>query len=235
MARVFNGVNQWLRVATCPVVAPPFTLACWFRCNNLLLLQDLMCLNSAGRFELTAYGTGVGDPLRAYTRGAGASGAYTTSGYTANTWHHGCGVFAATNDRRCYIDGGSKGVDVGNQNPVGALTAAIGANFTGGSLLTGAVAEAAIWNVALTDDEVAALGAGYSPLAVSPAALVAYWPLGGLYGTNDGDHDVVGAYNMTPQNAPTTLDSPPIIYPISPIAVPWLIAVGNPWYAYAQQ
>jgi hypothetical protein len=43
--------------------------------------------------------------------------------------------------------------------------------------LSGKVAEAAVWNVALTITDVAVLNAGYSPLFVKPQNLVAYWPL----------------------------------------------------------
>ena len=43
--------------------------------------------------------------------------------------------------------------------------------------MAGRIAEAAIWNVALTDSEVQALASGVSPLRVRPESLQAYWPL----------------------------------------------------------
>ena len=67
------------------------------------------------------------------------------------------------------------------------------------------------WDAALTDDEVAALAAGHSPLLIRPASLVAYWPLGGLSG--DHDRDIVGGYDLTAYNSPTWADHPPVIYP----------------------
>ena len=41
----------------------------------------------------------------------------------------------------------------------------------------GSLAEAAIWNAALSDAEVAALATGVSPLLVRPGSLVFYAPL----------------------------------------------------------
>ena len=46
---------------------------------------------------------------------------------------------------------------------------------------TGDLAEAAVWNVALTDAEVAALARGIHPFLIRPDALVAYWPILGRY------------------------------------------------------
>lgn len=43
----------------------------------------------------------------------------------------------------------------------------------------GDIAEAAIWNVALSDAEIAMLAKGLSPLRVRPASLVSYVPMNG--------------------------------------------------------
>jgi len=245
MARLFDGINEYLNNAVgAPVTAAPYTLSAWFWSDeNANSSGAIICLqkstSSIDYIALDAiYRVAGNETLLFVSRSAaGAPEAVATTFWTSSTWHHACGVCRAANDRSVFLDGGGEGVNAVASVPVGLNSVDIAryGDYSPGKHLKGAVAEAGIWNVDLTDDEVAALAAGYSPLAVRPESLVAYWPLGGLYDANDGDHDSVGGYNMTAVNAPTTMDSPPIIYPISPIAVPWLIAVGNPWYAYAQQ
>jgi hypothetical protein len=89
--------------------------------------------------------------------------------------------------------------------------------------MSGSIAEAAIWNVALTDAKVAILAAGFSPLFVDPQSLVAYWPL-----VRDTDDDVVGGYDMTAYNTPTVASHPPkIFYPVSPHSVYFAAAAAD--------
>jgi len=79
----------------------------------------------------------------------------------------------------------------------------------------GAVAEAAIWQGALGDSDLAQLAAGYSPLLVRSQDLIAYWPLGGPFGNNDQDHSGNG-FDLTAYGDPTWADHPPIVYPQPP-------------------
>ena len=73
------------------------------------------------------------------------------------------------------------------------------------------IAEAAVWNVDLTDAEVAILAAGYSPLFVRPQFLVAYWS---LFGDSSPEPDIIGGYDMTLNNGPTQATHPIIHYPV---------------------
>ena len=79
------------------------------------------------------------------------------------------------------------------------------------------MAEAAVWDVALNDDEVAALAHGYSPRLIRPDHLAAYWPLGGLPGQND--KDLLGSHELTAYNTPSWTDHPPLVYPVRPQVV----------------
>jgi len=76
--------------------------------------------------------------------------------------------------------------------------------------------------VALSAGEVAALGAGASPLAVRPQSLVAYWP---LYGNVSPETDIISGYDMTLYNSPTEADShPPLSFPINMWVSPFTAA-----------
>jgi hypothetical protein len=84
---------------------------------------------------------------------------------------------------------------------------------TDGIYFDGLVAEAAIWNVALTAADVAMLNKGYSPMMVRPSALLAYWPLMGRYPT---ELDLFGGFPLTLTNSPAQAAHPRIIYPARP-------------------
>ena len=216
MAREFaRATEEYLTVASTPVTAVPLTLAAWFNATDITTAHPLMYVGNSGdwqRFEVAAGGHVGGDPIYALTNDGASSFAVSTTGYSANTWHHACGVFAATNDRRAFIDGGSRGNEATNRTPGGLdfmdLAASNGKMGTGlASYLNGLLAEAAIWNAALTDAEVAILATGVRPWQVRPQNIVAYWPC-----VRDQDYDLVGGYDMTPLNTPTIAAHVPVIY-----------------------
>jgi hypothetical protein len=218
MSRLFDdGSNEYLEIDSSPVASEPFTLACWFYSDNIADRQSLICLadkDVADNYHsLRANGTGAGDPISALSYDGDSERASTSTGYSANTWHHACGVWAADNDRRAYIDGGSKGTNSNNQNVSGIDRISIGRNgdSTPANYMSGRIAEAAIWSAALTDAEVAILAKGYSPLFVRPQSLVAYWPL-----IRDEDQDRVGGYDLTAYNTPSIAVHLPMIYPAAP-------------------
>jgi hypothetical protein len=167
--------------------------------------------------NLIAHGNVAGDPIYVQSRDtSGTSSAASTSGYSANMWHHACGVFASDSDRRAFIDGGSKGNDSTIRSPAGLDRAAIGALARNVPTfhMSGRIAEAVIWDIALGDAEVALLTKGYCPLFMRPEHLKAYWPL-----IRDPALDKVGRYNMTVYNFPGVMPHPAIIYPAVPTAL----------------
>lgn len=223
MAILFDdAASERLSVASAVATAAPITMACWFNTDNNSANQTLMDLHASGygsarnNFMLRADGFTGGDPLTARTGGASSAAlATTTSGYSVNTWHHACGVFAATNSRSVYIDGGSKGTDTGNLTPAGVDETIIAAQggLADDLYVSGMMAEAAIWNIALSDAEVAILAMGFSPLFVRPESLVFYLPMIAL-GGGGTQQDWIGGRTMTETNTPATAAHPPnIIYP----------------------
>jgi hypothetical protein len=60
----------------------------------------------------------------------------------------------------------------------------------------GKIAEVAVWNVALGDDEIASLAAGANPTTIEAEYLVGYWPL-----LSDANDDI-GSNNLTLQPHP---------------------------------
>ncbi|GAI03312.1 unnamed protein product, partial [marine sediment metagenome] len=152
-----------------------------------------------------------------YQAGAWAY-AKTSVKYTATVWHHAAAVFAAVDDRRVYMDGGNKGTEATSRTPGAMAKTAIAVMPSDAYSLymDGYLAEAAVWNIALTDEEVATLAKGFSPLFVHPQNLVAYWP---LIGKLSPEIDVVGGYDVSLVNAPTFGGHTGVIYPTAPIVV----------------
>jgi hypothetical protein len=203
MSRTFVAASsQFLQNSSGLITATPLTLATWFQATNTTALHILLSLGnslaafSRNNFQLRADGATAGDPITAYTGiTASSSAASSTAGYSSNTWHHAAGVFASATDRRAFLNGTNKGTNATNRVPTGIdRTNAGGSNQLTTSFMDGRLAEAAAWNVALADDEIAMLGRGFSPLLVRPQSLVAYWP---LFGRQSPEIDPRGRFELT--------------------------------------
>lgn len=215
MARLFDDASsQYIEreQAVALSAAYPITMAAWFNSDTTSLGQTLLWLgdkdDAAKYFALLAAGHLSGDPVgfAAVQPGSGQF-AESTSGYSANTWHHACGVGISSTERWAYIDGGNGGSEATDITPPYAdfdRTSIGRTAISAGPIryMSGAIVHAAIWNVALSTAEVAALGAGADPRTIRPESLVAYWPL------IRTDQDIVGGYDMTATNNPTWTDGP---------------------------
>lgn len=216
MARSFvRASQQYLEITSAAVTALPCTLACWFRSNDVTVDQMLINVIDPGPgsyhgYNLLAEGSQAGDPINARTRtGAGQAQCRTTTGFTANTWHHACGVFASATDRRAFLNGGGKGTNSLNRDPSGMNRTSIGRTSNNDDYMSGQVAEAAVWNAALDDVEVLALAKGASPLRVRPLSLVAYWP---LWGFHSPEIDLwKGNLTLSVVGGPTLSDHAPVM------------------------
>lgn len=107
--------------------------------------------------NLFARGDAAGDPVRLTVRQNGGStvGVDTTTTYSANAWHTACGVVAASNDHRVFLDGGGKNTSTTSAFPTGFNQTVLGGRDTGKSAAyhSGRVEWAGVWNRALSDAE----------------------------------------------------------------------------------
>lgn len=94
----------------------------------------------------------------------------------------------------------------------------IGASDANTFRFVGSIAEVAVWNTALSDAQLAAVGGGQSPLVTQVANLACYFPLYGEHGTSQPE------YNYAP------LGSNPLTWVTSPGTVPASdhFAAGSP-------
>lgn len=212
MAYDFNGTNQWLS-GTPPVTAVPLTMACWFNVDTVTADYTLFGISNSGTntdgFFLTAFGTLASDPIGASAASSASFSTATTSfpGFSANTWTHACGTFASTTSRFAFINGVAGVEATTSKSPSGINDLSIGRLTRSSPVFyaNGRVAECAIWDVVLTQDEISALAKGVEARYVRPASLVFYAPL------VRGLGDIVSGQTLTNNNTATVSEHPPII------------------------
>ncbi|MGQ9504225.1 MAG: LamG domain-containing protein [Thermogutta sp.] len=222
MARSFNGTNQFLRRVDGTGLALPLTMAAWVYPQRNTAYEEVLALarstdNNTGWFVQLRGPDGMRVAAVTASQNTYAI-ARSTGSFSLNQWQHVAGVFTSSNARRVYLNGVPGTLDTTSVTVPSVDRMLIGAwEYLGGwsAYLSGAVAEAAIWRITLLDAEIAQLAAGYSPLLVRPNDLIAYWPLGGPFGSNDEDHSDHG-YDLTAYGDPTWVDHPPITYPQEP-------------------
>ena len=152
--------DQGFLTTNTPVTAPPFSLTGWFNSNQDAFQTVISIADSAQafhRFMLQIENAANGTQIRARTEAGAGAHAESTTTWTVNTWHHACAVFAATNDRRAFLDGGGKGTDTTTVTPTSIDRIGIGqqADLTLGSdEMSGRLADARIYNRTLRDGDV---------------------------------------------------------------------------------
>lgn len=229
MARQFDGDDQWLGVTGTPVSGEPFAFAASFYATSDQYRTILSIGDSAGTyyFALRLQAADPAGVVAAMVYDGSTKDATSTANYALNTLNYGCAIYAATNDRRAFLNGGNKGTNAEARNAVtmNRTTIGVSADSTPLGYFSGYIAEAGVWDLtnwpgATASDKadefervaVPALAAGYSPLFFM-LGLNAYWS------EIRSDQDRVGGYDMTAYNAPTIAAHPPVIYPAMPFII----------------
>ena len=217
MAFTFNGTTQYLSAAASPIASSPsvFTMAAW--ANGAA--QDGRLFFALGSSSNTSpiIGMGTGatsisqstDSLRPFVRlnsGTFPFGNLTAeciSGLWNSTWKHAAMSFDGT-DFKAYANGVNSLTKAGTLGALDTNRTAIGALLRASPILYfgGQVAEAAIWNVALTDAEVDSLAHGVTPDQIRPQSLVFYAPI------VRNLQELKGALTITNNNTATVSDHP---------------------------
>lgn len=195
MARNYqNTLGQYAYASALWISQMPFSVSAWVYPTTLLAGQQVVLSlgGASGSSEYflfnildNPYTSGTNYGIRMQVAAPGAVGwPYMGSGLiAAGQWNHIAG--SATLAQRVGFVNGSKFVDpaaLGQFTPGQMVQSNIGAYAKAGAsdgsaFMNGRIAEVAIWNVALTDDELIALSKRVSPLMVRRDAIVAYYPL----------------------------------------------------------
>lgn len=227
-ARAYSTTSNYTRVSSALVTAAPLTMCCWFNLANTTAEHSLMGIFDVGGdvdyFMLLARGDVAGDPIAAVARRSSQGIANSTAAYTANTWSHACGVFTSTTSRTVYLNGANSATDTTSITPAGLDRTTVGMRDRATpTSMSGSIAEAAIWNVALDASEIAALAKGFSPRLIRPASLVFYAPL------TRNVIDLKGNA-ITDTSSQSSLDHPRVYFPMGQTRrMPaWMLAWASP-------
>lgn len=214
MARSFvEASDTYLKCGSAVVTGKPLTMACFFYPTTTVSSQYILIsvANSANYYDqyylayLPEYPSEGDRSVRWLQRNSSGSDHEWKTGVNVNAWNHAAGRIDASGNMKTFVNGNiSTGVSGSydpaslNQTGIGALVRNAGYDYL---CFEGSIAEAAIWDIDLTADEIAVLAAGYSPLFVRPQNLKAYWPLI-RQGVTVDNPDLVGGFDMTDYNSP---------------------------------
>jgi len=222
MARNFDSTNDFLLNLNPIFSGLPITIHAKFKHDNGFppIVDKVIFyhgIDGGGfRFRLLLEGSSAPDrgTIRwVSTENFSNARAQTTGIITENIWQTACGVEAATNDRRVYLNGTNKGTNSTTKDPFKGNTVhqriSIGAEVRSGGVVNdlweGDLGHIAAWSAALTDDEVLGLET-VSPLRMRRDSLVYYCPIGG----QSPEQDIIGGLDMTINSSPVQVEEPPV-------------------------
>jgi len=238
MSRLFDDANtDYLRIGAAVKSTEPVSAAAWVYPDETVNTKYVFWMgdkDNANQFiALNLESSGSGNNVRAEARNDGEdpTGFAESSGtYSVNTWHHVGGVWTSDTDRDVYLDGvGANNTDT-NNGGTGWDRTTFGAEdgSTQSGLMSGRIAEAAVWDVSLTAAEMASLAAGFSPLLIRTKELKFYAPL------VRSIYDYILLFSITDGNGTTVASHPPIIYPSRPFIISRPAAAGIDFSAIDQ-
>lgn len=210
MAYAFNGSTQNLEIGSSVVTQYPFTLACIGLANSFTSVPNCLGFDNSATNQGSVYlYFGSNGAVRCGIENGVSAGVYATSSTTSGTGTYVSMAAVYTSSTiTVYNNGGGK-VSASHSLTFPSVNririAAARYSGTTGSYLNGNVAECALWNVALTDAEIASLAAGFTADQIRPQSLQFYAPL-----VRDLI-DVRGGRAFTNNNSATVATHPRII------------------------
>lgn len=214
MALDFDGTTAYLAASVAPVTNEGFTLAGWCWADATSGAHTVLALEDPG-VSPNSWSIGLNHSTtaaRIFKRDATSDNVNdTTTSYSLGVWMHICGVFAADNSRSILLNGGGKNTGtttITESGPPTAVTIGARRGSTTLRFFDGKIAEVAIWNVALSDADVADLASGAAPDRIRSEALAAYWP---LIGRRTNEIDMRGAAVLTATGSPSAYAHPRIL------------------------
>lgn len=213
MARSFNVSNPDYIYRAAPVTGAPFTLSVWYNSISVTANRAIACLvdTASNNNNFMLYHGSNTWPYFYIENSAGWNQTADPSGRAINNWWHACAIEVASNDHRLYNHGELRTSSTSRvPSSIDRYAIGIRADLTPDFGHNGYVAEAALWDVALTEAEALALKAGYSPLLIRPQSLVSYLPA-----IRDNDADLIDGVIWTVSGSPGIAAHPRVFYPAS--------------------
>ena len=214
MSRFFNGGDgvDKLIVSSAPVTAVPLSMSAHIRMNTLTLGASFPVLTIDDNATTNRFALGVCDGATINVLAVSVASSTIIEGVSTGSisdttgFHHAGAVFASTTSRTAFLDGVAGTTDTNSSTPSGIAYTRIGCKASNLRDFNGYIAHPAIWSVALSADEMAALAKGASPLSIRPASLVFYSP---YLGRDSPEIDIVGGRTLTVTGTSSSTEEPP--------------------------
>lgn len=201
-----SSLSQRYEINNAVVTAFPMTMACWFNADSFTANRTFLGLgSSATANQFSVIGASSSGVYASTEVGGVVATATTATAPSTGTWHHAAGVFTDVSNRSSFIDGGSKATNTTTLASFGTainrtLIAARRRNGVYAFHMDGRIAECAIWDTDLNDDEIYSLSRGVRPSLVRPGNLVLYIPL-----VRDV-YDIMATRTINVNSTPTVAD-----------------------------
>lgn len=207
--------TDFLSRTSTPVSAAPMTLSAWgYSTGNSSNWRLFHVIDSTGGNPQEYFGIGISEGIScsADCRTSSFGNQNATGGAPAiNTWNHYAAVYSSTTNRNIYLNGTAGTPNTNSSVPSGTTNIICGRHPNGGSDSGTYGAEFAIWDVALTQDEITALSKGCSPLLIRPDHLLMYVP---CVGRASPEFSIKGDYPLTVNGTCAQFDHPRIFNPV---------------------
>lgn len=212
MSRLFASASSQYATVTngLGISDPPLTLSCWMRPTSTGVAHGLMTLGTSGSGNhYNAIFVQTNNTLQARSRTTANSGSTSAGTVSAGVWAHCAGVFASVSSRVAYLNGTAATEETTTRDTTAPNFFAVGQlGTTAATLCDCGIADAAVWNVALSANEITALVAGVCPLRIRPLSLLGYWP---LWGFHSSEIDLTAnAHSLTLNGSPSSANGPPV-------------------------
>jgi len=214
MAVQGNNTPSYLEVDIAAFTVEPVTVGIFLNAPNITGIHPVFfCGNkNVGGNHCVMFGRGdqSGDPLEVQVNAAFVL--RTTTGFSANQYHHEMAAFDTSTLRHVYIDGGSKASDSTTAAFSGFNRTGIGRSGDSTPFEPTAsvgFAYGVAWTPGLTDEEILAIGKGEWPFNVRPHRIIDYWPL-----MRKEFYDLVGNVNFAEIGTVAVVESPSIVIPM---------------------
>lgn len=221
MSRDLDGSTGQLGASASPITSSPFTIFCRFNPDIVDTFRCVFALiRSTSPFTYAALSLNADGPYLELYDGVEADTIFPLTTVTAGSW--GCMTLTVSSatSRVGYCNGVAANGSADSIGSSGMDMVRVGVLRFGGTdfyLWNGKLAEPAVWDAALTADEVNSLERGISPLLVRPQSLVSYWP---LYGRHSPEIDLVGGVGLTVSGTAPAAEHPRVILPRKRLAYP---------------
>lgn len=216
MSRTGWGLTNFTRYASGLITATPLTMAAWFYPTAAANGAIMGLFTSGSAFNRNSFRLAIDTSPAVIALSADSTAtanATSTASASLNAWNHGAAVFASATSRAAYLNGGNKGTETTSRIPSGIDRTSIGVGDGSSASTpfqaTGMIAYPAIWNIALSDADVAALAAGADPRLIHPEALVAFWP---LVGVNSPENSLISNTSVQTIQGSLTQSAQPLMF-----------------------